>query len=135
MGAGLGVAVGVADVSATKSVTAKVMRSTPATRVIASTASSKSPAASSESPTAPCRRFGSDRERNNEHHNGGPGDRSTARQIDYCPVHGRGSLTSANFIRPAFFGIRTAKGLLGIVSGNFQSEITATYSGSPGSVR
>src|SRR6266478_7041501 len=129
MGAGLGIAVGMADVSAAKPVTAEIMRSPAAARVISPSASA------GESPAAEGERFGSSRERDSENRNSDAGDRSSAGQTNQCTVHGWGSFTSTIFIRIAFFGIWTAKRALGIVPGNFQSEITAAYCGRPGVAR
>jgi hypothetical protein len=143
MGPGLGIAIGMADVSAAKPVTAEVTRSPTATRLISSSASAESPAtaaaSSGKSSAAEGERFGSGRERGandrNEDHNGDTGDRSSAGQMNQCAVHGWGSFTSTILIRTAFFGIWMVKRALGIVPGNFQSEITAAYCGRPGVVR
>src|SRR5216683_6010557 len=131
MGAGLGIAVGVAHVSAAKSISAEGS-SPAAARVISATASATAPC---ESPAAEAERCGSSSERDSENHNSDAGDRSSAGQLNQCAVHGWGSFTSTIFIRTAFFGIWTAKRALGIVAGNFQSEITAAYCGRPGVMR
>jgi len=65
-----------ADVSAAKPVTAEIMRSPAAARVISPSASA------GESPAAECERFGSGRERDAEDHNGYAGDRSAAGQMN-----------------------------------------------------
>ena len=79
-----------ADVSAAKPVTAEVMRSTAAARVISPTASespaaapAKSPAAAPASAKSPeCVCFGSGREREAEDRNGNSGGRSAANQMN-----------------------------------------------------
>src|ERR1700756_5079223 len=114
-----------AYISAAKSVSAE--GSSPAARVISPSA------CAGKSPATPCERFGSGREAgaedHDEDHNGDAGDRSSAGQMNQYAVHGWGSFTSTIFIRTAFLGIWTAKRALGIVPGNFQSEITAAYCG------
>jgi hypothetical protein len=140
MGAGLGITVGMAYVSAAKPITAEVMRAPAAARVISPSAAAESSAATSatapcESPAAEAERCGSSGERDSEDHNSDTGDRSSPGQFNQRVVDGWGSFTSTIFIRTAFFGIWTAKRALGIVPGNFQSEITAAYCGRPGVVR
>jgi hypothetical protein len=133
--AGLRVAVGVADASLTGAVAAGAAIATlttaaPAVRLSA-TAVAAASATTAESPTTPCERLGTGRDRDTQNQDG---DRTKALRSfgELAACSWIASLRFINFMCVAFFGICGMKREAGIVGGNFQFETTATYCGIPG---